>query len=238
MIEIMTWNTALTEDDTNLAPIIKFIKEFLDKPNTIAVLQQIPLKDPNMNWCLHQIYREFLMNFPKTDYSIFPEAENASFNNGYIYMETIIVTKMDNIEPADDKYYPNSKITNRECAIKVNINKIQDLVIMGIHAKNGNDNKCYLKSINDNPDIIVGDFNAGDYLESENYKIFKTILENHVCICNLPTKRVLHDGVLIRKSCIDHIFVKRPYVTKCSEMIIHENVMYSDHYPITFKIDI
>ena len=69
--------------------------------------------------------------------------------------------------------------------------------------------------------------------------IFNSILENHVCICNSPTKRVLSKGgKLIRKTCIDHVFIRQCCVTKCSELKIHENILYSDHYPITFKFDI
>ncbi|MEY8391877.1 hypothetical protein AALA98_10965 [Lachnospiraceae bacterium 45-W7] len=116
-----------------------------------------------------------------------------------------------------------------------------DFVILGLHAsaKNGEDNRNYLQSIKGNADIIVGDFNAGDYLESENRDIFNSILENHVCICNSPTKRVLSKGgKLIRKTCIDHVFIRQCCVTKCSELKIHENILYSDHYPITFKFDI
>lgn len=236
MIEIMSWNTALTEDNTNSEVIIKYIKESLNKPNSIAVLQQVPLKDPDMGWGLHQTYQDFLTNFPSTDYLIF---QNDGYNKGFIYMETVVITKMNNVNPADARYYPNGVITNREYAIKVNADKNKELTILGIHAKNGDKNADYLKSINGYPDIILGDFNAGDYLESENHKIFKTILKDHVCICNLPTKRIFDKNKnLIRKSCIDHVFVKREYITRCSSLIVHENVEYSDHYPITFKIDI
>ena len=47
MYQILNWNTGLTEDTTNLLDILQFIKTFLDRENTIAVLQQIPFKMKN-----------------------------------------------------------------------------------------------------------------------------------------------------------------------------------------------
>ena len=42
----MTWNTALTEGSDATA-VINYVKDFLDKDNTIAVLQQIPYRIPD-----------------------------------------------------------------------------------------------------------------------------------------------------------------------------------------------
>lgn len=43
---------------------------------------------------------------------------------------------------------------------------------------------------------------------------------------------------LLRKSCIDHIYIKRNMVDKCENMIVHNKVKFSDHYPITFCLNI
>lgn len=236
MIEIMDWNTALTENNTNYIESFKYIKEFLDRPNSIAILQQIPLKDPDNKWNLHEIYQTFLREFPIEEYFVF---QNDSHNDGYIIMETVVITKMKNVKPADAKFYPTDTRLNRACAIKI-IKGTNDFVILGLHAsaKNRKDNRTYLQSIKGDADVIVGDFNVGDYLESENRDVFINMLKKHVCICNLPTKRVLSNGKLVRKTCIDHVFIKRCYVTKCSEFKIHESILYSDHYPITFKMEV
>ena len=45
----MTWNTALTEG-SNVDDVLNYIKDFLKEDNTIAVLQQIPYKDPKKRW--------------------------------------------------------------------------------------------------------------------------------------------------------------------------------------------
>ena len=46
MYNILTWNTGLTEKSENLNEILNFIKEYLDNENSVAVLQQIPYKNP------------------------------------------------------------------------------------------------------------------------------------------------------------------------------------------------
>lgn len=236
IIEILNWNTALTEDEKNLVDILEYVKCFLNKSNSIAVLQQIPRKDPKKNWSEHGVYRKVKEFFSeKEGYSMF---ENDKYNDGYIFMETVIISQMKGLKPANESYYLNTQPTNREVAVVVN-NEEVEIAILGLHAKNGAENNNYLKSIPNCAEIIVGDFNAGNYIGSENMKTFTSILQSHVCICNLPTKVILDvTGKIKRKSCIDHIFVKREYVPKCSNMIVHENVRYSDHYPISFSLDI
>lgn len=109
--------------------------------------------------------------------------------------------------------------------------------LLGLHAENGEKNLTYIKSIKGIADVIVGDFNAGDYQKYTHWETFRKILPSHVCVCNLPTKCVVDEnGKLIRKTCIDHIFIKRELITKCENVKVHDNINYSDHYPITFDI--
>lgn len=236
IVEILNWNTALTENCNNYIQVFEYVKEFLEKPNSIAILHQIPRKDREDDWNSHYVFLEFERLFARSSgYQIF---QNDTFNNGYVFMETIIISKMKNVVPASNKYYPNEKISSRESAIVIKgINNHYSVI--GIHARNGKQNKEYLQSLNSNSDIIAGDFNAGDYVESENSEVFRNILKEYVCICNMPTKKVTNlNGEIIRKTCIDHIFVKRKFVTQCSHVRVHEDVEFSDHYPITFKFEI
>ena len=148
-------------------------------------------------------------------------------------MQTIIITNIKTLSGIDNNIYPNGCPTNREAAIKIK----NSYSILGLHAKNGDYNLGYIKSINGNADIILGDFNAGDYREYPYRKEFRKILDSHVCICNVPTKRVEDKmGNLIRETCIDHVFVKREFITMCSNVIVHNENKLSDHYPITFCI--
>ncbi len=237
-IEIMSWNTALTESSTSCLEVFRYIKAFLDRPNTIAVLQQLPLKDPKNGWKQHPINRMFGEYFPAPAYKIF---QNSRYNRGYIFMQTVVVTRLQTVQAADVSCYPNGVATNREAAVKVVCGPqgaSREFVILGIHARNGDENKAYLNALHGKADIILGDFNAGDYPESENRETFKKILGEHVCICSLPTKRVFKDGKTTRKTCIDHIFVRDRYVAGCSDFAVHESVTCSDHFPISVKIDL
>ena len=239
-MKIMTWNTALTEGSDATA-VINYVKEFLDKEDdTIAVLQQIPYKLPDEsldadekweNAIEHPSYTQFDKTFPKDKYTV---SKNTTFNNGRIVMLTAIVTRMKCVK---DEIFAT---TNREAAIQIK----DSYSVFGVHAKTGNDTKSYLIGLNSiNADIILGDFNAGDYYRykdepCENRATFKSILKDYVCICNMPTKEVKNkNGELIRRTCIDHVFVKSSIVDKCSSLIIHEDIKISDHYPITFYIE-
>ena len=235
-MKIMTWNTALSEGSDATA-VINYVKEFLDKEDdTIAVLQQIPYKIPDKDekWekaILDPSYMQFFRAFPEDIYKV---SKNTTFNNGLIRMLTVIVTRMKCVK---DEIFAT---TNREAAIQIK----DSYSVFGVHAKNGNDTKSYLIGLNSiNADIILGDFNAGDYYRykdepCENRATFKSILKDYVCICNMPTKEVKNkNGELIRRTCIDHVFVKSSIVDKCSSLKIHEDIKISDHYPITFYID-
>lgn len=232
MYQILNWNTGLTEDTTNLLDISQFIKTFLDGENTIAVLQQIPFKMKNEDgrWIYSNSYNKFVAKFPRDKYNII---SNNKFNNGFIFMQTVIITRIKTFPPKNDNIYTDGEPTNREVAIEIE----NAFSLLGLHAKNGKENLRYIKSINGIADVIVGDFNAGDYQEYRYWKTFRKILPTHVCACNLPTKCVVDAmGKLIRKTCIDHIFIKRELITKCENVKVHDNINFSDHYPITFDI--
>ena len=234
MYQILDWNTGLTENSTNLLDILQFVKTFLDGENTIAVLQQIPykLKDIDGKWIYSDSYNVFVNTFSKEKYMVI---SNDTYNKGYVFMQTVIVTRIKGFPPKNNSIYPNGIPTNREAAIEIE----NAFSLLGLHAKNGKENLSYIKSVNGIADIIVGDFNAGDYLEYPYWKIFRKILPTHVSICNLPTKYIENQmGELIRETCIDHIFVKREFVTKCENVIVHKDIRLSDHYPITFNIKI
>ena len=238
----MTWTTALTEG-SNSQGVINYVKNFVDENNTLAVLQQIPYKykDENNNYVLHQAYIDFMETFSDDEYKVF---QNNTYNKGFIVMMTVIVTKMHNVIKALTQ---STSITSRESAVTVNLDN-NSIDVYGIHARNGEDNRTYLKSLDNivEADIILGDFNAGDYEDCQNRATFRSILKDYVCICNMPTKEVRKEFVeagekktkIIRKTCIDHIFVKRNIVTQCSNLIVDEDNKLSDHYPIIVDINL
>jgi endonuclease/exonuclease/phosphatase family metal-dependent hydrolase len=232
MYKILNWNTGLTESEEYYCEIVHFVRSFLEGENTIAVLQQIPykIKDTDGSWVLSKAYIKFISDFPMEKYHI---SSNNEYNKGHIVMHTVILSKNKILPIKDKNVYPNGNPTNREAAIMVE-NKFS---LLGLHARTKNDNLSYIKSINGNADIIVGDFNAGDYLEYEYWKHFRDILPTHICVCNLPTKRVEnYSGELIRETCIDHVYIKREIINQCCDVVVHNDIKWSDHYPITFSI--
>jgi hypothetical protein len=235
MYNILNWNTGLTEhkeESKDYIKIIEYVKVFLQKENAIAVLQQIPYKVKNSDnkWVFTHVYKYIEDSFKEKRYTI---VCNNTYLNGHIFMQTIIITNFKTLSEIDNNIYPNGCPTNREAAIKIE----DSYSILGLHAKNGDYNLGYIKSINGNADIILGDFNAGDYLKYSHWESFRNILPSHVCICNVPTKRVEDKmGSIIRETCIDHVFVRREYITRCSNVIVHNENKMSDHYPITFCI--
>ena|GEM_PF-6097350 len=209
--------------------IVERIKGYLTKENSIAFLQEIPCKKVNDGkWTIHPLFKKLQRDFKKDNYTILC---NDTSNNGYLLMMTIVIAVKDSVTQATNKaIYPNNIPTNRECAVM-----FHGLNILGIHAKNGKDNDPYLKSLNDQADILLGDFSAGNYTESKNRFTFNNILKEHVCICNTPTRV---DPKSKRRTCIDHIFVRNNLVSRCANMRVHENITLSDHFPLTFEMTV
>lgn len=230
MINVMTWNTGITEMKNEsckfkLDGVLNYIKQFLEKNNSIVFLQQIPYKTKvNNSWIIDSKY-EKIINELKDKYQIIC---NSEFNDGYIKMMTVAISAKGCMEEISNDFYPLNAPTSREIAVK-----FKDICFLGIHARNGIKNKEYLLSLHGKADIILGDFNAGNYLESENRLTFNNILREHICVCNMPTKIVYKTR---RKTCIDHVFIRDCYITKCNNLIVHDEIEFSDHYPITFEI--
>lgn len=218
----MTWNTGITEslhDYDKCNKILNYVDAFLKKENAIVFLQQMVYKDHQNKWRKHEIYNLLLEKF-KT-YSI-------KFYSNSSFMMTVAIASGDSFRELEDYFLPMGRPKNRSIAVEFN-----NISFLGIHAENGEKNKLFLENINGKADVVLGDFNAGNYIKSQNREIFKKILNEHVCICNMPTK-ITASG---RRTCIDHIFVKEGILTKCSNLIVHEEIKLSDHFPITFEID-
>lgn len=253
---ILCWNTALSEKnyEKNKDGIFNYINAFLeDNDNSIIILQQIPYKDSKNRWNISAIYNDFEKRFNK-----YQVMKNTDWYE-YIVMVTVAITKnipiiqddsknRDKEAPTTEMLYPKADAFPRNRVIALNIgdkslednNKLEyKFSMLGLHATGGYENILHLKSIYGVADIILGDFNAGNYEECDNKEVFRTLLsDTHVCIVNTPTREYWKNNKLVRKTSIDHVFIKRKYVTKISNLIVHEDINFSDHYPITFKITV
>lgn len=246
LLNIMTWNTGITESkEKHLENIIKYIKDYLEKDNSIAFLQQFPFKIYKKNthpkdWEISPQYNRLIEVFSESDYKILA---NTFYKEGGIVMMTVSITKnmRSYVGELDKDSYPEYFQTSRESAVsfckKGSSPKKESLLdILGIHARNGKDNQVYLNNLNNvDVGIVLGDFNAGDYLESENRAVFNNILKGYVCICDTATRVYKRSG---KRTCIDHVFVKDALVTKCGNLIVHEDICFSDHFPISFTLQL
>ncbi len=225
---VMTWNTGLyLESSLKPTPnkykdIINCVKKYLEKQNSICFLQEIPYFS-NETWAKHTLFLQLEKDFPRSNYDIIYNVSSKKQ-----IMMTIAIAKKGEIEMIDKGFYNSNRIVTIKC---------RDIQITGLHLRSGKDNKAELEKINNcTSDIILGDFNAGNYVESENRITFNRILKNYVCICNIPTRI---EPLNNRRMCIDHIFVKENMVTRCINMIVHENAIFlklSDHLPLTFEV--
>ena len=133
--------------------------------------------------------------------------------------------------------------------------------IIGVHPHNANELLKWLQK-SGFPDIMLGDFNAGDYkkrCEDSNFSSFlaccwslanfkdnrnnyrKLILE-YTDICNgQKTRRMVFPNGFVYETPIDHVLIKdsselkKKYQCKIVKIERNEDNV-SDHYPIYFKL--
>lgn len=106
--------------------------------------------------------------------------------------------------------------------------QVADIAIVGVHVPI---RKEYWKNLqNVKADIILGDFNAGDYERATKMNEYKTLLDMGYCdICGGAITTVYNTP-------IDHILISTKYKDKCFHPIIHSDILLSDHYPISFEL--
>lgn len=218
-INAMTWNTSLYRENSSQPNMlkynaaVKFIKDFMCKENPVVFLQEIPFCS-NEDWREHSLYISLKEDFPENEYDLL---FNVSRNTQI--MMTIAIAKKGSLQIVDCDSNDNRTITV----------SFKEMHFTGVHAKNGAENKSYLDALlTCNSDIILGDFNAGDYKAAKNRIAFNALCENYIDICD--------EGTTSRNRAIDHVLVRKDSSLECTDLSIHRDVTVSDHYPITFFI--
>lgn len=224
----MTWNTGLYTEKTRIpickryTEIISIVKEYLSKCDSLCFLQEIPYFS-NETWKEHTLFLELKKDFPEKDYDM-----KYNLTSKKQIMMTVAIARKGVIKEIKNSSFN----TNRTLTIKY-----ADIKITGVHADNGANNRKYLENLDRcDSEVILGDFNAGNYDGCENRATFNRILKEYIGICNTATRV---DPNNKRRTCIDHIFVKNKFVTSCANMIVHENTEFaklSDHFPLTVEI--
>lgn len=252
-INFMTWNTQLYEYGNRISsnnvpkPINKelcknvfdIVKTFLEKENAIVVLQEIPLNS-NINNDKHVIFNMLNEYFPKTQYyCLYNINENV---RNQIKM-TVIISK-DNLIERDMNGINSTKEDYCNCYVSFNI-KNTTLRVLGVHSHNAYELLGKLKTYyHYQPNIILGDFNAGNYkyVDKEqdakfiaNRKNYLAVIEGFIDVCQgmYTTKYKTHiDHVLVENS---NKFLEK---YKINNVIVDREITFSDHFPITFEISI
>lgn len=259
---IMTWNTQLYEygniiDDTKIVKpldyvkfndVVNTIKKHMGKDNSIAVLQEIPLNS-NITQSEHIFFTMLCGAFPDKDYNILYN-RNITVRN---QMKMTIVIGRKGLVEKDDEGINSDTEKYCNCFYSLRIRDL-DLQVLAVHQSlkdGGRISDKLSKKEGYRPNIILGDFNAGNYEKKnesaefvDNRDNFNTLLREYkytdICKGRVTREWISPKGV-VYKTPIDHVLVKESLAqdpfTNYAEPYINETLKLSDHHPITFEID-
>lgn len=254
-VNFLTWNTQMYEmgnklndnkivkkiDENVFKCIIGRIKCFLNShTDAIAVLQEIPYKCNTDSFKEHIVFRWFREAFPNEKYSMI---YNISSPN-QIKMTVVLSNK----KGCEEQIYKNTKELNNNMCVSFGIKGL-NFSFLGVHPHNAHELYKWLQKFGF-PDIIIGDFNAGDYKKSRESDIFKAnrdkyrlLSKSYKDICNGQiTRREVYSNGFVYETPIDHVLVHERWLAlqenQYKDLWIKEEIKdnISDHYPIYFKL--
>ncbi|NLK91894.1 MAG: hypothetical protein GX273_01985 [Bacteroidales bacterium] len=233
-IKFLTWNTQLYEyGNMNRKPIeiepevynqgkniiMNHFSDLSDEEKAIAVLQEIPYKiKKNGKWDLHPVFKKFKKDFTDTDYDII-------YHDGWHIKMTVVIAPKGTVSECEGK-------TN--LYIPFMINSLQ-LNVLALHAHNAFEARQWLAEHEDyKPNIMLGDFNAGNYKKSNkdnkiavNRQNYLLLTEGYIDLCQgLYTTKY--------RTQIDHILLENidEFKYKYENVKVNYDVEISDHYPV------
>lgn len=240
-LNILTWNTQLyecgnqvgnkrKEIDTELfEEVIDLIDKHLNKDNAIAVLQEIPFVS-NVTWKEHELFKMFKEHYDTEKYTVIYNV----FSKKQIKM-TVVVSKKGLIDRVDNCEINNCYVPFKICGT--------DILALGVHAHNAFECHEYLKRNEQiNYNMILGDFNAGNYLLKDavrdkkiaiNRRDYLLLTEGYIDIVQgqYTTKYETHiDHILLENS--NDFILKHKYIG----VDVNREIGLSDHYPIVFEL--
>lgn len=261
-VNIMSWNTRLYEYGNQInvhksvMPIdygrcidsINIIREHMEKENAIVLLQEIPLRCNTTN-TEHIIWTILRDVFPTTQYSVLYNVNESAKNQ----IKTTVVIGKKNFVQRDTNGVNSSSENYCNCFVSFKIPSIK-LAVLAVH-QSLNRGGYVSDKLNSNysPDMIIGDFNAGNYKKNKetdefikNRKNYNQLIDKgYEDLCNGEGTRYQKSNGYIYKTPIDHILIKNELIEnnagqnisyRC-ECNIDENVTFSDHYPIYCTIN-
>lgn len=189
-INFMTWNTRLYMkgnrvgrnqekiDFEKYKDIIEIIKIHVNKKNGIAILQEIPYKS-NITRKEHELFVELKNDFPKDQYSLIYNVSNQN----QIKM-TVVIAKNEVIQHNKDGL-------NNNCCVSFLVNKT-DLNVLGVHSHNAFELREWLSGEElFNPNIMLGDFNSGNYIKEKNDNKIMVNRKNYLMLTEGGSESIL-----------------------------------------------
>lgn len=247
--KVNSWgNNDIKEREENASKIFKEVTSIIKGDDDIAILQEFPYHENYVNgneevdWKKyfednHEGYRIIAWYYNESDKKFCADAK---------YGITIAVVKKDNkwtLRSLSQHSYNNKKVDYSNRYIEL-YNKGMNINLIGVHPRNAYALREWLcqDCMKDfSPNMIVGDFNAGNYIKDDrdyefelNRGEFLRLTEGFIDVCqgmsttnyNPPTQ-------------VDHILIQnsKKFIGRIRKRDVFSSMNYSDHYPLVVDID-
>lgn len=237
-VNLMSWNTGLGNlTKETCGGIFEYVNDFLKKENAIAILQEMPYMVKKNE--LHPFYNDFIKDFPETIYNKTYAIEKSARSI------TVVLSNNQNLIRRTDAQV--QEYGNKYVSFQI-LGTSQEMNVLAVHSPNGAENVLcqldYLKKSGMEYQLVVGDFNAGDYEKDDND--FKKNREKYCKLLNDYNYKDLFDEkpttkkpTTIYNTFIDHILVKNSFsqTHKVGGPRVEEKLS-DHHYPITVELEL
>lgn len=228
--------------ENNANKIFEKVTSIIEQPDDIAILQEFPYQDKWKNIFDNEYKNHTIISWYYNDsdkeFCVEPKYGGVTVaivkNNSWWYLRSLNGHKSNKNKKVD---YSNRYIEMYNADKEINL--------LGVHP---NDAHALIEWLSKNydkrfvPNIIVGDFNAGNYIKAnsdvkfaENRREFLRLTEGFIDVC---------DGMVTtnykRPTQIDHILIQNSdmFIVKIKKRDVFYSMDYSDHYPLFAEIDL
>lgn len=228
--------------ENNANKIFEKVTSIIEQPDDIAILQEFPYQDKWKNIFDNEYKNHTIISWYYNDsdkeFCVEPKYGGVTVaivkNNSWWYLRSLNGHKSNKNKKVD---YSNRYIEMYNADKEINL--------LGVHP---NDAHALIEWLSKNydkrfvPNIIVGDFNAGNYIKAnsdvkfaENRREFLRLTEGFIDVCNgMVTTNYK------RPTQIDHILIQNSdmFIVKIKKRDVFYSMDYSDHYPLFAEIDL
>lgn len=242
---LMDNNWADNEDikrENNANKIFEKVTSIIEQPDDIAILQEFPYQDKWKNIFDNEYKNHTIISWYYNDsdkeFCVEPKYGGVTVaivkNNSWWYLRSLNGHKSNKNKKVD---YSNRYIEM--------YNADEEINLLGVHP---NDAHALIEWLSKNydkrfvPNLIVGDFNAGNYIKAnsdvkfaENRREFLRLTEGFIDVCNgMVTTNYK------RPTQIDHILIQNSdmFIVQIKKRDVFYSMDYSDHYPLFAEIDL